>query len=202
MTPICRNEHRFSEGALMKLIAGLGNTGGKFEKSRHNIGFMVADELAGRWSLLWRSERLAFFCESRQKDKTLLIKPVTYMNLSGQAVAHYADYYHIPPEDIAVIQDDLDLPGGRVRVRRRGAAGGHNGIKSVIESLSSDEFNRFKIGIGHPMNHEEAVLRHVLTGFEREEQPLIEEAVRKTADAVECWLSEGIDAAMNKFNGI
>jgi PTH1 family peptidyl-tRNA hydrolase len=185
----------------MKLIAGLGNIGEKYEKSRHNIGFMVADELARRWEISWRSGQYAVYGQVRKTEKILLIKPATYMNLSGQAVVYYTNYYGIASCDIAVVQDDMDLPSGRIRVRRRGSAGGHNGVKSIIQHLGKEEFNRFKIGIGHPASYEDAVLRHVLTGFTPEEASLIAEAVSKAADAVECWLAEGIDAAMNRFNG-
>lgn len=185
----------------MKLIAGLGNIGEKFKTSRHNIGFMVADELAGRWRFDWRPERLALVGEVYRGGKTLLLKPITYMNLSGRAIKHYADYFQVEPENVAVIHDDMDLPSGKIRVRRKGGAGGHNGIKSIIEELGEDAFVRFKIGIGHPMNCEDAVLRHVLTGFEEDERSAVAEAIQKTADAIECWLSDGVETAMNRFNG-
>ena len=187
----------------MKLIAGLGNIGVKLVNSRHNIGFMVANELVRRWEATWRPERLAFYSEAyKYGDKILIIKPTTYMNLSGQAVAHYAGYFGIMPENIAVIQDDMDLPGGKLRIKKKGSSGGHNGIKSIIAELGASDFSRFKIGIGHPINREDAVLRHVLSGFEQQEVPLINAALQKTADAVECWLIEGIEQAMNKFNGV
>jgi PTH1 family peptidyl-tRNA hydrolase len=185
----------------MKLIAGLGNIGEKFKNSRHNIGFMVADELAARWGFAWRTERLALAGEVFRGGKILIIKPATYMNLSGQALRHYADYFKIRPEEMAVIHDDMDLPSGKIRVRPKGGAGGHNGVKSAIDELGTDAFVRFKIGIGHPMNYEGEVLRHVLSGFDKEELPAVAEAVQRTADAIECWLGGGVEVAMNRFNG-
>ncbi|MDR3348209.1 MAG: aminoacyl-tRNA hydrolase [Acidaminococcales bacterium] len=186
----------------MKLIAGLGNIGEKYKNSRHNIGFAVADQLAARWGFAWRPERLALVGEVYRGGKVLVIKPATYMNLSGQAVRHYADYFQVGPQGTAIVHDDMDLPGCRIRVRKKGGDGGHNGVKSVIEELGTDAFVRFKIGIGHPMDYEGAVLRHVLTGFAQSELPAVAEAVQKTAEAIECWLAEGADAAMNRFNGV
>lgn len=184
----------------MKLIVGLGNIGKEYAKSKHNIGFMVVDELAGRWGADWRSDKLSFVAEHRSREKIILLKPRTYMNLSGNAVRHYAEYYRITPANIAIIQDDMDLPTGKVRVRRKGTAGGHNGMKSVIENLGTTEFPRFKIGIGHPENVDRTVVSHVLSGFGSGEKSLVEQAVKHTADAILCWLSEGIDVAMNRYN--
>ena len=135
----------------MKLIVGLGNVGKEYENTRHNIGFMVADELARRWGeTKWKEADNATYIEHRIPEKIFLIKPTTCMNLSGFAVADFANFYHITPEDVAVIQDDLDLPCGQLRIRRKGSAGGHNGIKSIQEQLGTSEFPRFKVGIGHP----------------------------------------------------
>jgi len=184
----------------MKLIAGLGNIGKEYENSRHNIGFMVADELVRRWGLSWRSDRLSFIAELYHPYRLLLLKPRTYMNLSGVAVRHFADYYRVDTDDIAIIQDDMDLPAGKVRVRRKGKDGGHNGIKSIIEHLGTTEFNRFKIGIGHPEHEKKTVIKHVLTKFTAEESKEVKDAVEKTADAVITWLEHGIDVAMNRFN--
>ena len=135
----------------MKLIVGLGNIGKEYEGTRHNIGFMVADELAKRWGITtWKNERSAMCAEHRIPEKIFLIKPTTYMNLSGEAVGAFANFYNIDPEDIAVIQDDLDLPCGKLRIRRKGSAGGHNGIKSIQQHLGTGDCPRFKIGIGQP----------------------------------------------------
>lgn len=185
----------------MKLIVGLGNIGKEYEGTRHNIGFMVADELAKRWGITtWKNERSAMYAEYRIPEKVFLIKPTTYMNLSGEAVGAFANFYNIDPEDIAVIQDDLDLPCGKLRIRRKGSAGGHNGIKSIQQHLGTGDFPRFKIGIGHPERNASAVIGHVLHRFGKEEQPLIEEAVKQMADAVELWLKGDMDAVMQEYN--
>jgi PTH1 family peptidyl-tRNA hydrolase len=122
------------------------------------------------------------------------------MNLSGIAVGAYANYYNLGNEEIAVIQDDLDLPVGQLRIRKKGSAGGHNGIKSIQEHLGTDEFPRFKIGISHPGRNGKAVVSHVLKAFAGEEKAAIEEAVKKMADALERWIKEDIDAVMNEYN--
>ena len=185
----------------MKLIVGLGNIGREYEGTRHNIGFMVADELAKRWGVsTWKNERNAMCAEYRMPEKVFLIKPTTYMNLSGEAVGAFANFYNIAPEDIAVIQDDLDLPCGQLRVRRKGSAGGHNGIKSIQQHLGTGDFARFKIGIGHPARNANAVIGHVLHRFGKEEQPLIDEAVKKMADALELWLKGDMEAVMQEYN--
>lgn len=185
----------------MKLIVGLGNIGKEYEGTRHNIGFMVADELAKRWGItIWKNERSAMCAKHRIPEKVFLIKPTTYMNLSGEAVGAFANFYNIDPEDIAVIQDDLDLPCGKLRIRRKGSAGGHNGIKSIQQHLGTGDFPRFKIGIGHPERNASAVIGHVLHRFGKEEQPLIEEAVKQMADAVELWLKGDMDAVMQEYN--
>ena len=185
----------------MKLIVGLGNIGREYANTRHNIGFMVVDELAKRWGVSFdRTDRNAMYAEYRLPEKVLLLKPTTYMNLSGVAVGAYADFYNIEPEDIAVIQDDMDMPCGQLRIRRKGSAGGHNGIKSVQQHLGTGEFPRFKIGIGHPERSSQAVVNYVLHAFQNEEKQLIEQAVQEMADAVECWLKEDIEAAMQKYN--
>ena len=187
--------------APVKMIVGLGNPGKKYEGTRHNIGFMVADELAKRWGITtWKNERSAMCAEHRIPEKVFLIKPTTYMNLSGEAVGAFANFYNIDPEDIAVIQDDLDLPCGKLRIRRKGSAGGHNGIKSIQQHLGTGDFPRFKIGIGHPERNASAVIGHVLHRFGKEEQPLIEEAVKQMADAVELWLKGDMDAVMQEYN--
>ena len=185
----------------MKLIVGLGNIGKEYENTRHNIGFMVVDELAKRWGVSFnRTDKNAMFAEHRAPEKIMLIKPTTYMNLSGIAVGAYANYYNLGNEEIAVIQDDLDLPVGQLRIRKKGSAGGHNGIKSIQEHLGTDEFPRFKVGISHPGRNGKAVVSHVLKPFAGEEKAAIEEAVKKMADALERWVKEDIDAVMNEYN--
>jgi len=177
---------------LMKLIVGLGNVGKEYAGTRHNIGFMVADEVARRWGeSTWRGADNATFIEHRTPEKVYLIKPTTFMNLSGIAVSDFTNFYHIEPQDVLVIQDDLDLPCGFVRIRRKGSSGGHNGIKSITQNLGTDEFPRIKIGIGHPAHTEEEVVKHVLQQFSTFEQDAVKEAVDKAASAVEMWLETG-----------
>lgn len=186
----------------MKLIVGLGNIGKEYANTRHNIGFMVADELAKRWGISFNSpDRKANWAEYRgMGEKVFLLKPVTYMNLSGEAVGPWANFYHIDPEDIAIISDDMDLPVGFIRIRKKGSAGGHNGLKSVIQHLGTEDFPRFKIGIGHPERESKAVISHVLHPFQGEDKKAVDEAVKLMADALECWLKEDIDMAMNGYN--
>ena len=186
----------------MKLIVGLGNIGREYENTRHNIGFMVVDELAKRLGVTFgKEDRNAYCAEYRAPEKILIIKPTPYMNLSGIAVGAYANFYHIDPEDIAVIQDDMDLPVGHLRIRRKGSAGGHNGIKSITEHLGTEEYPRFKIGIGHPERNNRAVVNHVLHQFQGEDKAAIEAAVKAMAEALELWLKEGdLNAVMTKYN--
>ena len=147
----------------MKLVAGLGNPGKEYEHTRHNMGFDVIDELARRWSVnVWKTDMKAEIASVvRFGEKILLVKPLTYMNLSGDAVGAIANYYKIPAEDIYIICDDLDLPAGKTRIRKKGSAGGHNGIKSLIAGLHTEEFVRFRIGVGHPKDGH-TVIEHVL----------------------------------------
>ena len=186
----------------MKLIVGLGNIGREYENTRHNIGFMVVDELAKRLGVTFgKEDRSAYCAEYRAPEKILIIKPTTYMNLSGIAVGAYANFYHINPEDIAVIQDDMDLPVGHLRLRRKGSAGGHNGIKSITEHLGTEEYPRFKIGIGHPDRNNKAVINHVLHQFQGEDKAAIEAAVKAMAEALKLWIREGdLNAVMTKYN--
>lgn len=185
----------------MKLIVGLGNIGREYANTRHNIGFMVVDELAKRLGLSFNKEdRHAMYTEFRNPEKIIIIKPTTYMNLSGIAVGEYANFYHIDPEDIAVISDDMDLPVGHLRIRKKGSAGGHNGLKSIMQHLGTEDFPRFKIGIGHPDRNNKAVVDHVLHPFQGEDKTAIDEAVKKMADAISDWLKEDIDLVMQNYN--
>lgn len=186
----------------MKLIIGLGNIGREYENTRHNIGFMVVDELVKRLGVSFgKEDRNAYAAEYRAPEKIIIIKPTTYMNLSGIAAAAYANFYHIDPEDIAVIQDDLDMPVGQLRIRRKGSAGGHNGIKSITEHLGTNEFPRFKIGIGHPARNNKAVINHVLHQFQGNDKIAIDEAVKEMTDALEMWIKQGdIEEVMQAYN--
>ena len=184
----------------MKIVAGLGNPGRGYSETRHNSGFLVADELARRWGLTdWRRRFDALVAEHNDRERILLVKPQTFMNLSGTAVGALARWYKIPAADITVIFDDLDLPPGTIRLRGKGGSGGHRGIESVLVQLGTDRFIRLRLGIGHPPAGWEGV-DYVLGRFAADEAPLIRAAVIRAADAVECLLAEGLDQAMNRFN--
>ena len=185
----------------MKLIVGLGNLGKQYDHTRHNIGFAVADELARRWQAgEWKESREALYVEHRAPEKVFLIKPTTYMNASGRAVGAWAHFYNISPEDVVVIQDDMDMAVGQTRIRKGGSSGGHNGIKSTIAALGTEDFLRFKVGIGHPEHNQEAVIGHVLHPFVGEQKKLIDQAVQDMASAVELWLQGDLETAMQKYN--
>lgn len=185
----------------MKLIVGLGNPGAEYAHTRHNMGFDVVDELASRWGVsVWREMARAQVATVMQNgEKVFLVKPLTYMNNSGEAVGELARYYKVAPEDIYVICDDLDLPPGKTRIRKKGASGGHNGIKSLISHLGTESFNRFRIGVGHPKDGHD-VVQHVLTRPYGADVAALEEAKKHTADSVEAALRMGIDKTMNQFN--
>ena len=185
----------------MMLICGLGNPGRKYEKTRHNTGFFVLDELAARQGLKWKKAMKAKVAEGRiAGQKVILAKPQTFMNLSGESVRLLADYYGVGPQEILVVFDDVSLPLGTIRLRRSGSAGGHNGVKNIIACLGSEGFPRVKMGVGE--KPEEAdLIEYVLGRFSKEERKLLEKEVAEGADAVEAVLSQGFDSAMNTFNG-
>ena len=185
----------------MKLIAGLGNPGSEYEHTRHNMGFDVLDLLAQRFSVsLWKDSMKAQIATvSKAGEKILLVKPQTYMNGSGEAVGEIARYYKIDTSDIWIVCDDLDLPPGHIRIRKKGSAGGHNGLKSVISHLGTEEFLRFRIGVGHPKDGN-TVIEHVLQRPYGDDIEVIETAKKMTAEAVETALSDGVDKAMNRWN--
>lgn len=187
----------------MKLVVALGNIGREYVGTRHNIGFMTADLLAERWgdTEAWRKADNAFYLEKRMPEKCWVIKPTTYMNNSGVAVADFANFYHIPPEDVLVIQDDMDLPVGTLRIRRKGSSGGHNGLKSIERALGSQAYPRIKVGIGHPVHQEQAVISHVLHPFQGEDKEKVQEALDQAADAVEAWMKgAAVGELMQQFN--
>ena len=184
----------------MKIVVGLGNPGARYKDTRHNIGFQVLDELARRWrSENWKRRFEAEVSEHRAGGPVLLVKPQTFMNLSGEAVREAAKFYKVAPQDIIAIHDDLDLPAGRLRIRERGGAGGHKGIQSMIVQLGTDAFVRVKFGIGRPPAEWDTA-DYVLGRFSPEEQPSISQTIGLAADAVEAILAEGTSAAMNRFN--
>ncbi len=201
----------------MKMIVGLGNPGPQYSRNRHNIGFQVADILAGRHEIpLSRAKFNALYglgtlCHSHapgrsrlQKEdvsnqRVLIVRPLTFMNLCGNAVAPMANYYRVEPQDIFVIYDELDLPSGKLRLRPFGGSGGHNGMKSLIRMLGTDRFPRARVGIGRPRTPMSPA-DYVLQNFSVDEEIIFETLRKQIADAVETWLHHGIDLAMNRFN--
>ena len=187
----------------MYLIAGLGNPEKKYDGTRHNAGFAAADRLSKRLgiSLSERKFNAVFGKGSFQGEQVLLLKPLTYMNRSGEAVRAAADYYRIPPEQVIVLYDDINFPCGRLRVRPQGSAGGHNGIKSIIAQLGTENFPRVRIGVGG-LSEREDLVSHVLGHFSREDAAVMERAYDAAAEAACCIVTEGCEKAMNRFNGL
>ena len=190
-------------GGAAWLIVGLGNPGEKYENTRHNVGFQVVDELAERQGK--PVQRLKFKALTGLLtiggEKALVMKPVTYMNLSGEAVRPAADFYKLPPERILVISDDVALAAGRLRIRAKGSAGGHNGLKSIIQHLGTDQFPRIRVGVGEKPHPDYDLADWVLGRPQGEDKKAIDEAVKRAADAVECILTQGLERGMGKFNG-
>ncbi|MFW6359083.1 MAG: aminoacyl-tRNA hydrolase [Chroococcales cyanobacterium] len=189
---------------IPQLIVGLGNPGQKYEKTRHNIGFEAVDTLANDYGLSWQENRRfhGVFAQgtSPTGDKLILLKPLTYMNKSGQAIRAIADWYKLPPQSILVIYDEMDLPVGRIRLRLSGSAGGHNGIKSAIAHLGTQDFPRVRIGIGKATPEKDSV-SHVLGRFSPDEKPIISEVLSLVKEAVDVSLKEGVEKAMSLYNG-
>lgn len=184
------------------LIVGLGNPGKDYEQTRHNVGFRVADELARRYGLAYgKKERKAVTATGIIRGKKIVLaKPQTFMNLSGEAVRSLLDFYKVELPRILVISDDLDIPLGTVRLRKSGSAGGQNGIKSVIQHLGTQEFSRLRFGIGRPPGKMQPK-DYVLGVFQGDDAILAAQVVDRAADAVETWLTEGIELAMTRHNG-
>jgi PTH1 family peptidyl-tRNA hydrolase len=184
----------------MKLIVGLGNPGRQYENTRHNVGFRVLDELARRHQIDLTRRKFSGVTGSGsiRGEPVLLLKPETYMNLSGRSVREALTFHKLAPPDLLVIVDDMALPLAKLRMREKGSAGGHNGLTSLIQELGSDEFPRLRIGIEAVEG--KRMVGHVLGAFTEEEESQIAAAVKRAADAAECWLIEGTPSAMNKFN--
>lgn len=197
-----------SEIVIPQLIVGLGNPEPKYDRTRHNIGFAAVDALAQSWQISL-SENRKFQAEFGEGPgfkgrKIRLLKPLTYMNLSGQAIRATLDWYKLPPESVLVIYDDMDLPMGKLRLRLSGSAGGHNGMKSTISHLGTDRFPRLRIGIGKPQNSstngDKSTISYVLGKFTPEETLLIEKVLKLVVEAIELSLREGIEKTMSLYN--
>ena len=184
----------------MKAIVGLGNPGAEYKATRHNLGFEVVDELARRWGVKLKSwRRIAALAVAKDHD-ALLAEPTTFMNLSGECVQRIGAFYQLDPSEILVVVDDVNLPLGRLRLRKIGSAGGHNGLKSVIQHIGPD-FARLRVGVGRG-DPKWDLADHVLSRFGPEEQEAAVEAVGRAADAVELFVDKGIESAMNRFNAL
>lgn len=183
------------------LIVGLGNPGAEYEQTRHNIGFVIADDLAARYDVSYKRDRANALLGWGQMgmDRFGIVKPLTYMNRSGSAVQQVMHYYDVAPEDLLVVYDDLNLPLGKLRVREGGSAGGHNGMRDLIQKLGTDAFPRLRVGVGNDFAKGRQA-QFVLSPFAKDEQPLVEETRVRAIEAVEAFIREGITVAMNKFN--
>ena len=184
----------------MKLIVGLGNPGKEYEKTRHNAGFMCIDKVATACNLRFDTKKFKAELATGfvNGEKVILMKPQTYMNLSGESVRAVMDFYKLDPEnDIIVISDDINLATGRIRIRAQGSAGGHNGLKSIINHAGTQKFKRVRVGVGA---NEGNLVNHVLGKFSKGERVLAEQGIKDAASAVEVMILEDINTAMNKFN--
>ncbi len=195
-------KNRFSGGVEWLLVC-LGNPGDQYENTRHNVGFQVADEIAARKDV--PIQRLKFRALTNTVElggaKVLLMKPVTYMNLSGEAAREAAAFYKVPPERVLAVSDDVALPPGRLRIRRGGSAGGHNGLKNLIQHLGTDQFPRIRVGVGEKPHPDYDMADWVLGKLQGEDKKAVDAAVKRAADAVECLIREGPDRAMSQYNG-
>ena len=186
------------------LIVGLGNPGPEYRNTRHNAGFMLADLLAERWRAGWRMEKKFFseIAECRSEGRrVVLCRPQTYMNASGQAVSKVASFFKVAPENVLVLVDDADLPLGSLRLRPEGSPGGHHGLESAETGLGTRPYPRLKVGIARPQQDRRDIASHVLGQFNPDEQVVWQAVLKRGVQQVECWLSNGVGVAMNRFNG-
>jgi PTH1 family peptidyl-tRNA hydrolase len=187
------------EGTNLKVVVGLGNPGNRYHQTRHNVGFMVLDALAEAPSAgRWQSRFGASVCELFENGrKVLLVKPETFMNLSGRCVREVMDFYQLPVSELLVVCDDINLPLGKLRARARGTHGGHNGLRDIQNHLGTTEYARLRIGVDAPRDD---AVDHVLGRFRPGERPIIDDATALAVQAVAVWLEHGIDVCMNRFN--
>jgi PTH1 family peptidyl-tRNA hydrolase len=184
----------------MKIVVGLGNPGDEYVNTRHNMGFKVIDSLSKSLNIEVKKRKFGarFGSGEFSDNKLILLKPWQFMNRSGQAVATAAGFYKLSVGDLLVITDDMDLEPGRIRIRAKGSAGGHNGLADIIEKLGTNEFARCRIGIGR--SSEDDAVDHVLDKPAKEEEPLLAEAIERARKAVLCWMEYGTEKTMNEFN--
>jgi len=186
------------------LIAGLGNPGGDYVRTRHNAGFLAVELLAGRWQAKWAMEKKFASRVARVEQdsrKILLCQPQTFMNASGEAVAAVAGFYRVDPQRVLVVVDDADLPFGQIRLRESGSPGGHHGLESVEQHLGTRGYPRLRIGIGRTQAGKREITGHVLGAFSADESRQLPEVLDRVAAQIECWLTGGIQKAMNQYNG-
>ncbi len=185
----------------MILVAGLGNPGKEYSSSRHNVGFIVIDEIAKRLGISLKKKGFrSLFAEALlEEKKIILLKPQTYMNLSGNAVSDVVEFFKISLKDIIVVHDEIDLPIGSIKIKTGGGSAGHKGVRSVINCLGDSGFVRVRVGVGKPVQKSE-IIGHVLSGFEGGEKRIMEDMVARAADAVLEIILRGLESAMNKFN--
>jgi PTH1 family peptidyl-tRNA hydrolase len=183
----------------IRLIAGLGNPGAEYERTRHNIGFNVVDSLASEWGLTWQHSK-SWHALWAKGEQAILVKPASYMNRSGEPLSAVANFYKIEPAEILVVLDDFALELGRLRIRPEGGTGGHNGLESIIVQFGTEAIPRLRIGIGAAPS--EGSVDYVLSRFFEEERPAVEKTIARAADAVKCAIDKGVLSAMNLFNKI
>lgn len=185
----------------MILIVGLGNPGKQYEQTRHNIGFDVIDYMSNKYNIDVNREKFKGICGEGfiENKKVILLKPLTYMNLSGESIRELANFYKLEDDEIIVVYDDISLDIGRLRIREKGSAGGHNGIKSIIQNLGGDKFPRVKVGVGQPKDN---LVNHVLGKFSKEDREHIEKVIPVVSDAIVEIVKNDAKESMNKFNGV
>lgn len=186
----------------MKLIFGLGNPGSKYTATRHNIGFDTITALSDKYNIPLSEKEHKGLCGKGRigAERVILVQPQTFMNLSGECVRAFMDFYKVTEEDVIVIYDDIDLAPGKLRIRGKGSAGGHNGIKSIISHMGTQVFDRVRVGVGaKPADWDLA--DYVLSRFAKEEEPLIRDGIGRAAEAVETLITDGLETAMNRYNG-
>ena len=185
----------------MYLIVGLGNPENEYTHTRHNMGFDTINQIAKNNNIQITKNKFKGLCESTiiQNQKVILLKPQTYMNLSGESVKEVAEFYNLKPEEIIVIYDDIDIEKGKIKLRKKGGPGSHNGMKSVVQELNTTDFIRIRVGIGQP-EFKSDMINYVIGNVPEEEQKILQQGTKKAAEAIEEILKNGIDIAMNKFN--